>query len=103
MADLDPMDSNAMPAGGAKVGRRWCPVILSNLWQNTKPKAPTSIRVMFLLFQVLLVVVAWFAGMDIYRLADPWSAPLLNFACVAFGISELVSLIFALRKPPADA
>ncbi|WP_274644280.1 hypothetical protein [Pseudomonas serbica] len=102
MGDLEPQNSKVTPAGASNAGCRWCPVMLSNLWQNTKPKMPTAIRVMFLLFQVLLVVVAWFAGMDIYRLEDPWSAPLLNFACVAFGISELMSLLFALRKPPAD-
>lgn len=99
------LDSKPRPldAGAGRTGRRLCPVILSNLWHNTKPHMPTSVRAIFLLFQCLLVVVGFFSGMEVYKLDDPWSAPMLNFACIAFGISELGSLLFALRKPQASA
>jgi hypothetical protein len=99
------LDSKPIPAdaGSDQAGRRRCPVLLSNLWKNTKPTMPTAIRFMVLVFQILIVVVGCLAGIDIYKLDDPSSAPILHYAVVAFGISELLSLLFALRKPSADA
>jgi hypothetical protein len=100
MANNEASNSNPTPcADSAQKGRRWCPVLLSNLWQNTKPKMPTFMRVIFLIFQCLLVIVGIFSGIEVYKLDDPWSAPMLNYACIAFGISEAVSMLFGLRKP----
>jgi hypothetical protein len=58
---------------------------------------------MFLILQILIVVVGGFAGMEVVGLDDPWSAPLLNFACAGFGICELITLIQAMREPVAEA
>lgn len=93
----------ASAAGAIKKDRGRCPVILSNLWQNTKPTMPTSIRGIFLAIQIFIVLVGCMAGMDVYKLDDPLSAPSLNYAVVAFGVVELLSLLFAMRKPSAEA
>ena len=88
---VTPTDTVAVPTG-----RRWR---LSNIWSNTKPSYPTGIRLMFFAFQILIVIIGFIAGKEVVGLNDPWSAPLLNFVCVGFGIFELISLISAMQKP----
>jgi hypothetical protein len=80
---------------------RFIPSVLRNIWANTKPELETSDRARALAFKCLAVFLGVVTVKFTCELGDPWSAPLLNYAIMVCGITELTRLIMAMRKPSA--
>lgn len=80
-------------------GSGMIPSALRNIWANTQPAMATSDRVRSLAFKCLAVFLGVVSVKLTCELGDPWPAPFLNYALMVCGISELTSLIMAMRKP----
>lgn len=91
----------SMP-GKQDEGSCWIPQAILNIWANTEPELETSQRVRALAFKCLAVFIGMVAVKLTCDLGDPWSAPFLNYALMVCGITDLTSLIMAMRKPSAD-